>query len=150
MVYVDISGRLPSGVTKRLIESLVEASLRVGGGKGDPRVSVSVVDDRVMKRLNRQHRGVDSTTDVLSFGYDDGTFPAAGDASGSVLLGEIVISAPKVKKQAKEANRTIRQEFALMVVHGTLHLLGYDHCTARDERKMFGLQQDILMENDIF
>jgi len=143
MVSVDISGRLPSGVTRKMVVNLVDASFVAGGGKGKMRVDLSVVDDKVMRGFNRQHRGVDSTTDVLSFPYADKDFPSAdGDAGG--LLGEIVISAPRVRKQAKEAGRTIREEFALMVVHGTLHLLGYDHCTEKEEQVMFRPQQDIL------
>ncbi|MEA3249078.1 MAG: rRNA maturation RNase YbeY [Patescibacteria group bacterium] len=149
MITTDLSGKLPSGVTKGLIESLAGAAFSAGGGKGDSRITVSVVDDKVMRQLNKRHRGIDSTTDVLSFMYSEEDFPIPDEESDHDLLGEIVISAPKVKKQAKEAGRTIKAEFSLMVVHGTLHLLGYDHCTDEDEREMFGLQQDILMEEGI-
>lgn len=150
MVSVDISGRLPGGVTKRLICDLVNASFVSGGGKGNAHVTISVVDDAVMRRLNRQHRGEDKTTDVLSFPYGHGEFPEYEGDSENALLGEIVVSSPRIRKQAKEVGRTVREEFALMVVHGTLHLLGYDHCTDKEEAEMFSLQQDILMENDIF
>lgn len=150
MVSVEISGRLPSGVTKELIERLVNASFSAGGGEGAARVSISVVDDKVMRELNRRHRGIDDTTDVLSFPYADSDFPDAEGDPGRILLGEIVISSPRVRKQAREAGRTTRREFALMVVHGTLHLLGYDHCTEKEERVMFRLQQDILMKEGIF
>jgi len=126
-----------------MVIDIADASFVVGGGKGKMRMDLSVVDDKVMRGLNRQHRGVDSTTDVLSFQYTGGDFPSADGETGG-LLGEIVISAPQIKKQAKEAGRTVREEFALMVVHGTLHLLGYDHCTEKEERAMFRLQQDIL------
>lgn len=149
MTTIDLSGSLPSGVTNGFVEKIAGAAYSAGGGEGDAHITFSVVDDKVMRKLNRQHRGVDGTTDVLSFTYDDADFPARDDKSGHDLLGEIVISAPKVKKQAKEAGRTIKAEFALMVVHGTLHLLGFDHCTESEERKMFALQQDILMEQGI-
>jgi probable rRNA maturation factor len=150
MVTSDLSGKLPSGVTRKMIEGLVEAAFSAGGGRGDSSVEISVVDDKVMRRLNRQHRGVDSTTDVLSFPYSGKDFPTTEDDMDNMLLGEIVISVPKVKKQAKQAGRTIKEEFALMVVHGTLHLLGYDHRTDEEERQMFGLQQDILIDEGIF
>jgi probable rRNA maturation factor len=150
MMTVDISGKMPSGVTKSLTIELVDAAYRAGGGEGDAHVTVSVVDDKTMRQLNKLHRGVDSTTDVLSFPYSEQDFPDMEEDSGNVLLGELVISAPKIKKQAQEAKRTIREEYALMVVHGTLHLLGFDHCTEEDEEEMFSLQQDILMEQGIY
>lgn len=131
-------------MTKGLVRELVGASLQAAGNCDDAAVEISVVDDKIMRRLNRTHRGIDSTTDVLSFPYDC-DFPSVGPQTECPMLGEIVVSAPKVRDQARENGRTVREEFSLMVVHGTLHLLGYDHMTPPEEREMFGLQQDILM-----
>ncbi|MEK9152468.1 MAG: rRNA maturation RNase YbeY, partial [Patescibacteria group bacterium] len=85
-------------------------------------------------------RGKDKTTDVLSFSYGEGS----GFPSDSKGLGDIVISLPKVRRQARDNAHTVKEEFALMVVHGTLHLLGYDHEKVRDEKVMFGIQDKVL------
>jgi len=110
-----------------------------------------VVDDSVMRDLNTQHRGLDKTTDVLSFPYlaEDDSFVEATDGSGGPLLGEIVISAEQIRRQAKQSGHKIQAEFALMLVHGTLHLLGYNHSTPKEETEMFGLQKNILQEQKI-
>lgn len=79
--------------------------------------------DRRMKSLNQQYRGADRTTDVLSFPMWDKTLPA----EGRVLLGDIVISAPKAALQARESGHPLTRELERLMVHGMLHLIGYDH-----------------------
>jgi probable rRNA maturation factor len=75
--------------------------------------------------------------------------PAKLQPAGERQLGDIVISLPQVRRQAKAIGRGTKAEFCLMVVHGTLHLLGYDHETLADEKKMFQLQHDILISAGI-
>jgi len=151
IVTTAVSGRLPYGVTKSFINKMIAATYKYAGGKKKVHVAVSVVDDKTMKRLNKQHRGIDSTTDVLSFPYSaDQDFVEIQDESGHELLGELVLSAEQIKLQAKQIRRRIRDEFALMLVHGTLHLLGYDHATKKEEDTMFRLQRDVLIQEEIF
>lgn len=93
--------------------------------RGD--VSVAIVSDRRMRSLNRQFRGKDAATDVLSF-------PANRTPGVTPFLGDIVIAAGVAKRQAKEAGHSIQTEVRVLALHGLLHLLGYDHDT--DEGKM--------------
>jgi probable rRNA maturation factor len=148
MATVACQGSLPSGVSQRLVRTLVSMTLRAAGAKVPPgaAIAVSAVGDARMRGLNRAYRGKDRTTDVLSFAYGD-DFPAPG--RGGTEFGEIVISVPQVRRQAKRFGRSVKDEFALMVVHGTLHLLGHDHETEAQEREMFGLQHDILIRAGI-
>jgi len=87
-------------------------------------ISVLFVNDTAMRRLNHLYRGIDRTTDVLSF-------PLISEKSalhaGQLLLGDIVISLPQAKRQAEEYRTTFNRELARLLIHGLLHLLGYDH-----------------------
>ena len=90
-------------------------------------LSILLVNDARMKTLNRQYRGIDRTTDVLSFPQED-AFPS--DASGrksDIVLGDIVINLHKAKRQAMENGLTFEEELKRLLIHGLLHLLGYDH-----------------------
>lgn len=85
-------------------------------------------------------------TDVLSFANEDHLTPPCVTLKNEPQdIGDIIICLPQVKRQAKASGRRINTEFALMVAHGTLHLLGYDHLAVKDETVMFALQQETLM-----
>lgn len=97
--------------------------------------------DTEVRRLNRKHRGIDRTTDVLSFPLAaGGGWPAIG-AEG---IGDIVISVPEAKREARLRGRGYRDELRLLIVHGFLHLLGYDHMKTSDRKRMFKLQDRAL------
>lgn len=145
MVHVECAGKLPAGMSKKLVGSLVEAAYILGGGREPAEVSVSVAGDRKIRRLNREYRGEDRVTDVLSFGCGDRPDYDLSDKGKPVLqLGDILICLSQVKRQSRRAGRSVKDEFALLVVHGTLHLLGYDHATEKDERVMSGLERRAL------
>jgi len=151
MLTIDLSGRLPRGMAVDSVRKLAAVTFKKSGGIGDVHVSFSVVDDRIMKGLNLRHRGIGKTTDVLSFAYGTGddSWPETDNDTSRRLLGEIVISGPQVIRQAKKIGRAIADEFSIMVVHGILHLMDYDHVTKRQENEMFGLQHEILMSQRI-
>ena len=108
-------------------------------------LSVILIDDDKMKELNSKYRGIDNTTDVLSFALnDDKTIK-----TNINVLGDIYISIPKMISQAKEYNHSEKRELSFLVVHGLLHLLGYDHQTKEEEKIMFDLQEEILNEKGI-
>ncbi len=138
-VTVSVARRVAAPVSDAWVGKLVEGALRGAKAKAVKEVGVVFVADEEMIALNAAHRGKRKTTDVLSFG-NDGAW--VGENAG--LLGDIVISVPQVKRQAAEAGKALRDELALMVVHGTLHLLGHDHETLKQEKEMFGLQKRIL------
>jgi len=100
------------------------------------------IDDEEMQKLNKEYRGIDRTTDVLSFALNDNKHIDAILNS----LGDIFISIPKMKSQAVEYGHSEKRELSFLVVHGILHLLGYDHMNDSDEKIMFGLQKEILDE----
>lgn len=100
-------------------------------------VSISYVDDRIMRRLNREHRGIDQTTDVLSF-------PAEPEKGAFPHLGDLVISLPLADRMAKKLGVSRRREVQTLVIHGFLHLCGYDH--ERDQGEMMALQAELERE----
>ena len=132
-VTVPVARRVKAPVSDAWLKKIVEAALRGAKVKTSVEVGVVFVSDREMTKLNTVHRNKKKTTDVLSF---------ADGAHG--LLGDVVISVAQAERQAKEAKKPLRNEIAMLVVHGVLHLLGYDHETLKDENVMFPLQARIL------
>lgn len=101
------------------------------------------IDDEEMHKLNKEYRGIDRTTDVLSFALNDNKHIDAFINS----LGDIFISIPKMKSQAEEYGHSEKRELSFLALHGLLHLLGYDHTLGKkEEEEMFGLQKEILSE----
>jgi len=94
-------------------------------------LSVLFVGDRAMRTLNRRYRGKDKTTDVLSFSLREGAFSHVQPD----VLGDIVIAVPTAARQAAEAGHSLGREIEFLLVHGLLHLLGYDHERSNDEAK---------------
>jgi len=149
---VEFRGRAP-GLSHGEMRRLLALAFRLAGGRGQANLAVAVVNDRVIRRLNRAYRGENRPTDVLSFGYAEWPFAKSRRRfrrGGSRELGDIVISVESVRRQAKAVGRPASQEFCLVLTHGLLHLLGFDHATARQKKLMFGLQQEILMRAKIF
>lgn len=112
--------------------------------KKNAAVSVHFIGDRQMHRLNREHRGKDKVTDVLSFAMQEGdtwTGPLKNEKDD---WGDIFICVPQIKRQAKEYGVTYTEELMRMTVHGVLHLLGFDHEKESDARIMFPLQDTLV------
>jgi probable rRNA maturation factor len=108
-------------------------------------LSLTIVDDEEIRQLNREFRNVDSPTDVLSFPlWEPDEDWVIAEEEETVPLGDLVISLPRAKEQAKEYNHSIERELGFLAVHGFLHLLGYDHETAEQEKEMFQKQEAIL------
>ena len=107
---------------------------------GDSELSLSLVGDEEIRRLNRDYRGKDRPTDVLSFSLREGDHAAVGGA-----LGDVVISLETAARQAKEYRGTLAAEVDRLLVHGILHLAGYDHeISPREERRMKRKDRDML------
>lgn len=106
-------------------------------------ISLLLTDDETIRALNRDYRGIDAATDVLSFAMAEGVGVAA--AEGPRLLGDIVISRERAVEQAEEYGHSIEREEAFLFVHGLLHLLGYDHeRSEKAEQEMNALQERIM------
>lgn len=105
-------------------------------------MSVTFVDDAEIHSLNREHRGVDRPTDVLSFPQfePDEVFPEGAP----FMLGDLVVSLETARRQAAEFGHGEEREIAFLLVHGFLHLMGYDHETPEDEAAMRERQRELL------
>lgn len=103
-------------------------------------LSVALVSNRAIKKLNKEWMGKDKPTDVLSFPLME----EAPDEEQPWELGEIVISVEKASEQAADYGHSFEREMAFLFVHGALHILGFDHMTPADEKEMFGRQKKIL------
>ena len=109
-------------------------------------VNIIIVDNKRIREINKEYRKIDKETDVISFALeDDDTFIELPIR----VLGDIYISIDRVKLQAKDYGHSEKREICFLVVHGILHLLGYDHMNASDEKVMFSKQEKILDELDI-
>ncbi|MCA9387512.1 MAG: rRNA maturation RNase YbeY [Candidatus Andersenbacteria bacterium] len=132
-------------LSETLLRRLVSDVLHVTRSKGSFRVSVQFVGDQRIQTLNRLYRGKDSVTDVLSFAHEEpgvaDVFPRVEDVTE---LGDIVISVPQAMRQSSQKRQALKLELAWLVVHGTLHLLGYDHMRPKEFTEMRGLERRIL------
>jgi len=117
------------------LRALVHAALALEGRRPGE-VAVVLADDATLRDLNRRWRGLARTTDVLSFGYDDGT--------GEVAEGDIVVSLERVAEQARRFRVSRGRELARLVVHGALHLAGLDHARAAERRAMRAREDRVL------
>ena len=103
-----------------------------------------MVDNKFIHQLNREYRGVDRPTDVISFAFLDDKEEQTLVGLDQISLGTILISFEKAEEQAKEYEHSLQREMSFLFVHGLVHLLGYDHMTKEDEIVMFKLQDEIL------
>ena len=136
----------PSPVSAAWLRRLSSLTLKnVKGASFEKRSELSIVltGDGEVRRLNRLYRKKDKTTDVLSFPLLEGMRLKSGKAE-MVPLGDVVISLPQTRRQALQKDGEFKRELALLLVHGILHLLGYDHVTKSQEKRMFGLQERLL------
>ena len=139
--------KITAGI-KNLLKKAIKTALEYEKFGRDAEVSVSFVTNDEIHELNRDYRGVDRPTDVLSFPMLDGEADE-GDidvGAGAVVLGDIIISAEKAVEQAAAYGHSVERELAFLAVHSTLHLLGYDHERSEEEEKdMFDRQEKILI-----
>lgn len=129
------------------LQAAVEATLR-REGVTSAGVSLMVAGDELLHQLNRDYRGIDEPTDVLSFSAREDAEGAAGQfvvaPDEQDFLGDVVISLPYAARQAAVAGHSTEREVHLLAIHGTLHLLGYDHASAEEEAVMWMKQDEIL------
>ena len=125
------------------LRTAVTVTLRHEKRKPPIEVTVLLTDDDQLKTLNKEYRGIDKPTDVLSFEAGD-TMP--GMADDDPYLGDIVISVPTAERQAKQGGHSLKSELQLLTVHGTLHLLGFDHEEPEEKDRMWWTQASILAQ----
>lgn len=107
-------------------------------------LAIIAVDEAAMEQLHVQWMDEPGPTDVLSFPMDELRPAKPGDEPATGILGDIVLCPPFALKQAEAAGHSLAEELAVLTVHGLLHLVGFDHATAEEEKEMFGLQKQLL------
>ena len=147
--------KIPTGI-RLLIRRCCHAVLEMENFEGSVEVDVSLVDNAQIREINREHRGIDAPTDVLSFPMVDYERPSDFDhvenaaedyfnpETGELMLGDIVISVDKVTEQAEKYGHSERRELAFLVAHSMLHLCGYDHMEDGERLVMEEKQEEIL------
>ena len=124
---------------KTAIRRVVDAVLEEEGFEKAAEVSVTLVSPEEIQALNREWRGIDRPTDVLSFPLDEEDY-----AGRYIPLGDVIICPAVIYRQSADFGTTYRQEFCLMVIHSVLHLLGWDHMEENEKQEMFDKQEKIL------
>jgi probable rRNA maturation factor len=134
-------GEIPALQEVEYLEQAARSALQHTGAPSNAELTVVITDDEQLRRLNQQFLGIDAPTDVLSF-------PSGGGEpdpdSGDPYLGDILISYPRALVQAEAGGHPVRQELQLLVVHGVLHLMGYDHAGEGEKAEMWAVQAAIL------
>lgn len=133
--------------TEEMIKKAVEKALEMHG-EDKVEVGIVLVDNEYIQELNRHYRGKDEPTDVLSFAMREGEYDFDSEfeeIEEEELLGDIIISCEKAKYQAEEYGHSFNREIGYLAVHGILHLLGYDHETEEEKRKMRQKEEEVLL-----
>lgn len=129
---------------EELIKKVIVEALNVENASNDYEVSLSFVESQEIRNLNREYRGVDKETDVLSFPMDnDFMIPTP-------LLGDIIISIEKANEQAIEYGHSLEREIAYLTAHSMFHLLGYDHINEDDERIMRNKEKEVMRNLKVY
>ncbi len=139
MILIEIPEALPKPIEPAFLEAAAQATLRAANAPAHADLTIVLADDAQLHQLNQQFLGIDAPTDVLSF--------PAGDVDPDTdrpYLGDIIISIERAQAQASD--HLLEDELRLLVVHGVLHLLGYDHAEQADKLKMWGIQRDVLRQ----
>lgn len=141
MIFIEKIENLSPDLDQALVEKAANAALLHQGVTEGADLTVVLTDDTQLHELNHEYLGVDAPTDVLSFPSDQ-TDPE----TGARYLGDILISTERAAAQAAAAGHATEAEAQLLVVHGVLHLLGYDHGEPEEKARMWQAQAEILSE----
>lgn len=142
---VDETGSVSEEMLKE-VENLLQFAAEREGVQDQAEVSVTIVSNDDIHQINKEYRGKDAPTDVISFALEEegeGEIEIVG-AEMPPVLGDIIISADRTREQAEEYNHSLKESLGFLAVHGFLHLLGYDHMTKEEEEEMFTKQKELL------
>jgi probable rRNA maturation factor len=139
MINVEIRDEFSTQIEAAILITTAEAALKTRPDPSPCELTIVIENDETIQVYNLQYRGVDAPTDVLSFSSDE-----IDPETGNLYLGDILISLPRAQVQALVAGHTLEAETQLLVVHGVLHLLGYDHAEESEKQAMWQLQAQIL------
>ncbi|HVN56209.1 MAG TPA: rRNA maturation RNase YbeY [Anaerolineaceae bacterium] len=140
MITVEISDTFQEMVDPAWLEEAAQAALSEEEAPESSELSIVIGDDEMLQTLNLQYLGINSPTDVLSFPSEE-----KDPESGNLYLGDIILSYPRASEQAEAGGHPVKAELQLLVIHGVLHLLGYDHSEVEERELMWGKQASILI-----
>lgn len=148
---IQIDKKFQGLVKKKWLRRVVEGCFSTQSAGAELELGLLITDDGTVRELNRRYRGIDEPTDVISFALteektDGDSSPFVTPPDGFLHLGEVIVSYPQAVRQAEEQHHGIEEEIALLVVHGTLHLLGYEHDEPVREQEMRAVEKRILFE----
>lgn len=141
-IVVQVDDEFADRVDPADLMAAVSATLEAEARPGE--VTVVITTDEVVAELNLQYRDTEGPTDVLSFPAQDPTPGFVSAPEMAAYHGDIMIALPFTERQAAALDRPLRDELRLLVVHGTLHLLGYDHAEPEEEAQMWARQDEVL------
>ncbi len=144
MVEVLIRPRFERHVDAEYVRQIAVAVLEREAAPPDVSLSVVITDDAEIQSLNRRFRGVDAPTDVLAFGEEPTEPPFVSAPDEAPYLGDVIVSLSRAQAQAAEQGHSTEEEVELLLVHGMLHLLGYDHAEPEEERRMRAREEELL------
>jgi probable rRNA maturation factor len=144
MIYIEIKQKFSdAALLERAARLTLDNSTPIGSGfefaLASADMTIVLTDDAQLHELNREYLGVDAPTDVISFPSDE-----EDPETGVAYLGDILISIPRAAQQAQAAGHSVEAEAQLLVVHGTLHLLGHDHAEAAEKARMWQAQAEVM------
>jgi len=136
MIHIDVQEDFSDTA---LLERAARLTLDLESAPADSDMTIVLTDDSQLHELNREYLDVDAPTDVLSFPADE-----EDPETGIPYLGDILISIPRAMQQAQAAGHPVEAEVRLLVVHGTLHLLGHDHAEVEEKARMWKAQSEVM------
>jgi probable rRNA maturation factor len=146
-IEILVEERFRKAVDRSSVKKIVRQVFKAEGVAHPYEVSIVFTDSEMVQQLNRDYRGVDEPTDVLAFymlpqGEGNDSFALPPDEV--TRLGEVIISYPQAIEQAKEQGHSLERELALLIIHGILHLIGYDHEDPEEEDEMRKREKELL------
>jgi probable rRNA maturation factor len=138
----SIAPEVGPDVSEERLRAVGEAVLHQEGVPGQ--ATLVITGDERIQELNRVYRGLDEPTDVLSFSAQEGSGDFVAAPEASCYLGDVIVSYPRAVAQAADQGHAVEQELNLLIVHGLLHLLGYDHAEEEEKAVMWARQEAIL------
>lgn len=143
LISIQIDDQFHDKIDNALLEKTVKTTLEIAKTANSFELGLVITDDASIHKMNREYRGIDSPTDVISFALLEGEdFVMPPDQT--LHLGEVVISYPRAIEQAKEQKHTVQREVMWLVTHGVLHLLGYDHENDEDRQQMQDIETVVI------
>ena len=144
MIHIQVDEEYWSSVNSAELRKAAKTACSVAGLPANSEFTIVITGDEQVRKLNREYRKIDDTTDVLSFPSEE-----KDPETGAGYLGDIIISHPRASRQAAKAGHSSQEEICLLVIHGTLHLAGHDHANKEQQKAMFSLQREALLSMNI-